>query len=135
MRNAEGRVRNREYRGKRIRVFCVLLIFVLWTGGKAAASEDIQLWWPEAGLLAEQNGYKLIRMAQLEILLASDEDTLLLDVRPDYEYQAGHIDKALNQEFHLGQRNALEPERLERLKRLAGEDRQRPIVVYCRNFR
>ena len=72
---------------------------------------------------------------ELQDLIQSGKDFVLLDVRPDYEYKDGHIEGALNFEFHLGHRSGLEPKRAEALKTLLGPDKDRLIVAYCRNFR
>ncbi|MCB2228154.1 MAG: rhodanese-like domain-containing protein [Desulfarculaceae bacterium] len=92
-------------------------------------------WWAQAKAQADQYGYGLIDDAGLDKLLASDKDFLLLDVRPDYEYAQGHIKGAKNLEFHLGDRLTLDPAKAKRFEALAGPDRGRLLVIYCRSFR
>ncbi len=103
------------------------------TGG--TKEKNVPLWWPDTLKRAEAGGYDLITLQGLQALIQSRKDFILLDVRPDYEYKDGHIAGSLNFEFHLGHRSNLEPERAEALKTLLGEDRDRLIVAYCRNFR
>ena len=102
---------------------------------KGDTKENLPLWWPDAQKRAESAGFGLIGFHELQGLLKSPKEFVLLDVRPDYEYTDGHITGALNFEFHLGHRSRLAPERAEALKALLGPDRNRLIVTYCRNFR
>ena len=97
--------------------------------------ENVPLWWPDTQKRAEAAGYKLINLLELQALMQSEKEVVLLDVRPDYEYREGHMPGALNFEFHLGHRSGLATERAEALKSLLGEDRDRLVVAYCRNFR
>lgn len=96
---------------------------------------NVPLWWPDTRKRAEAGGYELINLHELQALIQSEKEYVLLDVRPDYEYREGHMPGAQNFEFHLGHRSGLEPERAEALKALLGEDRNRLLVTYCRNFR
>ena len=82
--------------------------------------ENVPLWWSDTGKRASAGGYGLITFQELNGLIQSGKDFVLLDVRPDYEYKDGHIAGALNFEFHLGHRSRLEPERVEALKTLLG---------------
>ena len=100
-----------------------------------STEKNLPLWWPDTLKRAAAGGYDLITFQELQALIQSGKDFVLLDVRPDYEYKDGHIAGALNFEFHLGHRSNLEPERAEALKTLLGPDRDRLIVTYCRNFR
>ena len=118
-------------------------LFFLWmicppqSMGKVSggAEENLPLWWPDAQERAETAGFNLIKFPKLKALIQSRKEVILLDVRPDYEYREGHIPGALNFEFHLGHRSGLDPERAQALKALLGQDRDRLIVTYCRNFR
>jgi len=92
-------------------------------------------WLSTAQAQAQRDGYGLIDDAGLEKLLASGRDFLLMDVRPDYEYAQGHINRARNLEFHLGDRLSLDPAKAARLAGLMGPDQKRLLVVYCRSFR
>lgn len=102
---------------------------------KANADENLPLWWMDTLKRAESGGYDLVTLNGMQTLTQSGKDFVLLDVRPDYEYREGHLSGAKHLEFHLGHRSMLEPERAESLKALLGEDRDRLLVTYCRNFR
>lgn len=120
-----------------------ILLFFSWvmvpspSMGEAVGNKewDTPLWWPDTHKRAVAGGYGLITIQELQALMQSGREFVLLDVRPDYEYMEGHILGARNFEFHLGHRSGLEPERAEALKALLGPDRDRLIVTYCRNFR
>lgn len=112
--------------------FATALLLVI-SAGPAAAVEP--LWWPEAQASARRDGYRLVTLDELNDTLRRDPRSLLLDVRPDYEYRQGHIPGARNLEFHLGHRFRLEPSGRKAFKRLLGDDLQRPVLVYCRSFR
>ncbi|EFK07406.1 conserved hypothetical protein [delta proteobacterium NaphS2] len=119
---------------------CLLVFWLMFppqSMGKASGDteDNLPLWWPDAQKRAESAGFKLIGFPKLQALLKSPKEFVLLDVRPDYEYTDGHIAEALNFEFHLGHRSRLAPERAEALKVLLGPDRNRLVVIYCRNFR
>lgn len=57
----------------------------------------------------------------MSLLKKSSEDVVLLDVRTDDEYRAGHLDGAVLQNIHQDDFD-------ERLKQL---DREKHYVVYC----
>lgn len=97
--------------------------------------KNVPLWWPDTLKRAESAGYKLINLPELQALIQSEKEVILLDARPDYEYRDGHMPGARNFEFHLGHRSGLEPARAEALKVFLGQDRDRLVVTYCRNFR
>jgi len=103
--------------------------------GNRDSKENVPLWWADTEKRAESGGYKLISLQELKALIQSEKEVVLLDTRPDYEYKEGHVPGARNFEFHLGHRSRLESERAEAFKALVGEDRNRLIVTYCRNFR
>jgi 3-mercaptopyruvate sulfurtransferase SseA len=107
-------------------------LLLLAAAGRAAAPPA---WWAQAQAQARQGGYGLLDAAGLEKLLASGRNLLLLDVRPDYEFAQGHIGRAQNLEFHLGDRLRLDPAKAAELAELAGPDKNRLLVVYCRSYR
>nr|WP_029895895.1 rhodanese-like domain-containing protein [Desulfohalovibrio reitneri] len=110
----------------------ILLLFIL---ASAAPAEERPIWWDDAQRQAERHGYHLIDTPALRKLLAGDPDALLLDVRPDYEYRAGHIPGAVNMSFDLAEADRLPKEKKEDFRDLLGCDLKRPVVVYCRGFR
>ncbi|MCB2188152.1 MAG: rhodanese-like domain-containing protein [Deltaproteobacteria bacterium] len=92
-------------------------------------------WWADAAREADRDGYRLLTQPELQALLDSGDEFLLLDVRPDYEYRQGHLPGAKNLEFHLGHRSKLDPATEKAFRALAGPDPGRKIVIYCRSFR
>ncbi|MGD8915428.1 MAG: rhodanese-like domain-containing protein [Syntrophobacterales bacterium] len=112
--------------------FSVILLFLstMPTFGK-----ETPLWWEQAELEAKREGYVLITLDDLEGLYEADKTFLILDVRPDYEYKRGHLPKAANLEFHLGERLTLDPEKRKEFEKILGPDKDRTIVIYCRSFR
>jgi rhodanese-related sulfurtransferase len=102
--------------------------------GRSLGSEN-PVWWPKALTTAEKEGYALTTPEHVQALQDPDQDLLILDVRPDYEYGSGHIPGAVNFEIHLGDRLEMKPERKEAFKNILGPDHHRMIVIYCRSFR
>lgn len=92
-------------------------------------------WWPDAEIQADRDGYALLDDQGMKSLLAGKDDFLLLDARPGYEFKEGHLPGALNLEFDLGDRTMLDPAKRQAFLDLAGPDKRRPIVIYCRSFR
>ena len=107
-----------------------LLLSTIPTFGK-----EIPLWWEQAEAEARREGYDLITLDEFESLYQSDNDFIVLDVRPDYEYKRAHLPKAANLEFHLGERLTLDPVKRKEFEELLGSDKDRTIVIYCRSFR
>lgn len=110
-----------------------LVIFLL--PASITIAEDMPLWWEQAELEAEREGYTLITPDELTGLYEKDKPFLILDVRPDYEYKRGHLPKAANLEFHLGERLTLDPAKQKEFEEILGPDKDRTIVIYCRSFR
>jgi Rhodanese-like domain len=125
----------------RIYSFSFLFVFSLilpsLSLGEAPGNTDknVPLWWPDTQKRAKDAGYKLINFQELQALIQSEKEVVLLDARPDYEYRDGHIPRARNFEFHLGHKYLLEPERTGSLKVFLGRDRDGWIITYCRNFK
>jgi 3-mercaptopyruvate sulfurtransferase SseA len=111
----------------------LLLALFLWPG--AAWASDTDLWWASAEAEAGRDGYKLIDTAGFLSLIRSPKPPLIIDVRADYEFEAGHVPGSLNLEFDLGDRTDLSPAKREAFEALAGQDRKRRLVLYCRSFR
>jgi 3-mercaptopyruvate sulfurtransferase SseA len=88
-------------------------------------------WWRQAETEAKQDGYTLIHQEELK---ARYTDYLILDVRPAYEFEDGHIPGSKNLEFDLGDRMEVKPEKQNALKQLLGTNSQQPIVIYCRSY-
>lgn len=118
---------------------CVVMPFLLlalcfFQVHPAAASDD-EIWWSSAVKEAERDGYKLIDSNDLASLIESDEDIVVVDVRADYEFEAGRIKRSVNLEFDLGDRTDISSEKRAAFETLAGSDKKRQLVIYCRSFR
>ncbi|MFZ5584295.1 MAG: rhodanese-like domain-containing protein [Thermodesulfobacteriota bacterium] len=116
----------------RIPVLAALLAGLL-CGQASAAGQPA--WWADMAAEAQAGGYRLVDEAGLKDLMARRGDLVILDARPDYEFERGHIPGAVNLEFHLGDRLQIKPDKAERLRALLGPDLSRPVAVYCRSFR
>ncbi len=112
----------------------VLTLVLALTAGAGSAGQQPE-WWPAMAAEATRDGYRLADEAGVKALLESGPAPVILDVRPDYEYERGHLPGAVNLEFHLGDRLDLSPDKAQRLRELLGTDPNRPVVVYCRSFR
>ncbi|MEW5773419.1 MAG: rhodanese-like domain-containing protein [Thermodesulfobacteriota bacterium] len=91
-------------------------------------------WWPDAAAQAARDGYTLLDDAGLDRVLDSG-GALLLDVRPGYEFAAGHLPGAENLEFDLADQAGPSPDKRVALLAMVGPDLSRPVVIYCRSFR
>lgn len=114
-------------------VIAACLAVTLATAAPATAADPA--WLVEAKAQAARDGYAIIDAATLVRLLEGPAPPLVLDVRPDYEWREGHIPGSLNLEFTPGEAMTIHPEKRAALSALLGPDRQRPIVVLCRDFR
>ena len=98
-------------------------------------SNTTPVWWPSALDEAQKDGYTLTTPAEIQNLYASDTSYFIVDVRPDYEFKAGHLPGAKNFEIDLGDRFGLKPQKKEAFEKILGADKNRVIVIYCRSFR
>lgn len=112
----------------------LLLILAMLAPGIARGEADSPLY-AHARNLAEKDGYTVITTRDLARLLASPSAPLLVDVRFDYEYRAGHLPGAVNMPVDLGDRTNPSAERKQEWQKILGRDQARPIVLYCRDFR
>ena len=96
---------------------------------------DDEIWMSSAIREAGCNGYKLLDTKGLEKLLEPGAEVLIIDARADYEFEAGHIPGSTNLEFDLGDRMELSKDKRAALAELAGLDKDRLMVIYCRSFR
>jgi len=124
--------------GFKIKFFPVyLVVLILITGiltADSAGNLKNPAWLEQALHEAQEDGYELITVSALKAFYESEKDFTIIDVRPDYEYQEGHLAHAKNIEFDLGDRLALSQEKKEDLIELLGPDKQHTIVFYCRSF-
>ena len=119
---------------KSIILIYITFLLVVFISGSSQGS-DSPVWWPQALTEAEREGYALTTPDVIQALQSSDQDHLILDVRPDYEYESGHIPGAENFEIHLGDRLEMKPDRRDAFRKVLGPDQNRVIVIYCRSFR
>ena len=112
--------------------FLMLFFFILL--GQSFAGEKRPVWWDRAQTLASQDGYQLITIPEFRDFYDSQLDFVIVDVRPDYEYRAGHLPKALQIEFHLGERSRLTPPKKQQFENILGPDKDREVIIYCRNY-
>jgi rhodanese-related sulfurtransferase len=90
-------------------------------------------WWPGAVRDANRYGYEVADHADLVRILDTSGGTIL-DVRPDYEYAAGHLPGAKNLEFHMGDGYSLTPDKRRALLEVLGPDRDQLVIIYCRSL-
>lgn len=101
-----------------------------------ASSNPTPSWWAETAERALRDGYSLLNTTELADLMQHETPApLLIDVRPDYEFKDGAIPGARNLEFDLSDRNGVSKKRKQQFLSLAGENKQRLLVIYCRSFR
>ena len=117
-----------------ITIFILLLVIFL-VRPSINIADEMPLWWEQAEAEARREGYDLITLDELESLYQSDNDFIVLDVRPDYEFKRAHLPQAANLEFHLGERLTLDPIKRKEFETLLGPNKDRTIVIYCRSFR
>ena len=98
-------------------------------------SNTTPVWWPAAIAEAHKDGYDLTTPDEIQALYASSDNYLIVDVRPDYEFKAGHLPGAKNFEIDLGDRLGLKPQKADAFEKILGADKNRVIVIYCRSFR
>jgi 3-mercaptopyruvate sulfurtransferase SseA len=113
---------------------CWLLVFS--AGTLTAAQAEKPVWWPQVNKTAERHGYGIVTPAELERLYAGDEsDWLLVDVRPDYEFEEGSLPGAVNLEFHQGHRTDMTEAERRAARELFGPNPNRLLVFYCRSYK
>jgi rhodanese-related sulfurtransferase len=111
------------------------LLACLFFAAAPVAAEGQPLWWEQAEVESKKGGYTLLSLDDLKAIYDSQKPALFVDVRPDYEYNRGHLPKAVNLEFDLGERLALKAEKRQAFEKILGSDKTRTVVIYCRNFR
>ena len=111
----------------------LILLMLVVTG--PSWSQDSPVWWPSALAEAQKDGYRLTTPDEIQALYASSDNYLIVDVRPDYEFKAGHLPGAKNFEIDLGDRIGLKPQKADAFEKILGADKKRVIAIYCRSFR
>ena len=110
-----------------------LILFIAAVSSSAAAKET-PTWWERAEALASREGYRLINVDDLMVLYESKKEVLIVDVRPKYEYRDGHLPGAVQLEFDLSERLSIKPAKRLQFEKTLGPDKNRAIVIYCRNY-
>ncbi|MES9994664.1 rhodanese-like domain-containing protein [Desulfovibrio aminophilus] len=113
----------------------LLAVLLLLTGaGNAWCAEPVPAWLEEARAQAARGGYTLIDREGIQALSGGTSRRVILDARPGYEFEEGHIPGAVNLEFDLGDERGLAPAKRGALEELLGPDRSVTVVVYCRSL-
>jgi len=115
-------------------LICILFALCLGFTARAALSANQPVWWADAESLAVRDGYRLISSRALRALYQHSADFLVVDVRPDYEYKAGHLPGAVQIEFDPGDKYRLEDRKKARFEKVLGPEKNRLIIIYCRNY-
>ena len=113
----------------------VVLLFLVCVFPEGAFAEARPSWWQQATDEAEGAGYVLLTPETLRALYGSGKSFLIVDVRAEYEYEAGHLPNAVSFEFDLGDKLQLKLEKRNQFLEMLGSDMAREIVFYCRSFR
>ena len=113
----------------RLIIVTLTLLFPL----TCTAGQVRPVWWAKAAQEAARYGYAVADQIDLERVLA-DPTAVVLDVRADYEYAAGHLPGAKNLEFHMGDGYRLAPDKRRALLALLGPDKDRTLLIYCRSL-
>ena len=129
--------------GELARVIIRLVLVTAWVllvlGGldshALAAPEEASPLFAQAQRSADKDGYKLITTPALKQLLEQNPDVLLVDVRFPYEFVSGHMPGAVSLPVDLRDRGDLPAERRQAMLDALGPDKDRTIVIYCRDFR
>ena len=118
------------------RVICLSVLTALCCVSAGLADQETNSpLFKEAQRAAERDGYRLITTAGLRELLLADPDVLLVDVRFNYEFAAGHMPGAVSLPVDLSDKGDLPAARRQAFEDVLGADKARIIVTYCRGFR
>jgi rhodanese-related sulfurtransferase len=100
----------------------------------AAAKVAKPYWWGRVEALAQRDGYKLIRPAELKALYDQGTAMVVIDARTSHEFKAGHLPGARNVEFHMGHASRIDQAKEKELREAIGQDVKRRVVVYDRGL-
>ncbi len=125
---------NRNHFANRFKILAISL-FLLVTIWPALAAEETSPLFTQAQRSASKDGYTLTTTQELHRLMNEEPNVLLVDVRFSYEFVSGHMPEAVSLPVDLRDRGDLPPERRQAMLDTFGPDKDRPIVVYCRDFR
>lgn len=125
---------NRNHLANRFKALAIS-VFLIAMACPALAAEETSPLFIQAQRTADRDGYGLITTPELRRLMDEHPDVLLVDVRFAYEFVSGHMPDAVSLPVDLRDRGDLPRERREAMLDIFGPDKDRPIVVYCRDFR
>ena len=100
-----------------------------------ALAERTAGWWEHASSLAEREGYMVITTEELHDLYQTKNYFVIIDNRFEYELSSGKLPGARNVPFDLSESQRLSSEKRAQLLEVLGEDKDRIVVTYCRDFR
>lgn len=92
-------------------------------------------WWRDAEKQAELEDYRVISTEELHDLYQTKNDFVIIDNRFEYELSSGKLPGARNVPFDLSESQRLSSEKRAQLLEALGEDKDRIVVTYCRDFR
>ena len=125
---------NRNHFANRFKVLAISL-YLLAMACPALAAEETSPLFTQAQRTADRDGYALITTPELRRLVDENPNVLLVDVRFAYEFAAAHIPESVSLPVDLRDRGDLSKERRQAMLDTFGPDKDRPIVIYCRDFR
>ena len=121
---------------KPIQNYLYMCIFFLFLSSSSnSPADEHPVWWDQVANEAQRNGYSLVTLNELKKLYDSETQFLIIDVRTDYEYNDGHLPRAVCLEFYPGDKLQLTTEKKEAFLKVLGADQNRKIIIYCRGFR
>lgn len=91
-------------------------------------------WWDKSIKEAQEHGFHLLKIDEFLKDSFNNSNTLIVDVRPGYEFNMGHIPNAVSFEFSLEDKSSLKEEKAKKFKLLLGFDQHLQIVIYCRSY-
>jgi phage shock protein E len=119
---------------KYIHFLLYIFIFILFSA-PPAMPEEHPVWWKQVADEAQRDGYSLVTIDELKKLYDSKLQFLIMDTRTGYEFNDAHLPGAVNIEFDPGDKLQLKPEKKASFLNLLGPDKNRKIIIYCRDFR
>lgn len=110
-------------------------MFLFLLTNNLPAEEKQAGWWDYAQSKAQREGYELITTDELRKLYSGDADFIIIDSRYEYEYQESHLTGSRNVPFDVSYTTNLSDEKKSELLKALGNDTEKIIITYCRNFR
>lgn len=114
---------------------CLFLSLLFFSFAPHAPAEETSPLFTQAQRSADRDGYTLITTKGLGRLLEEQPGVLLVDVRFAYEYAQARLPGSISLPVDLRDRGDLSPERRQAFLEALGPDKERTIVIFCRDFR